>query len=30
VAGAAYFASLIFGQTGGVVRLWRPKRHLEG
>ncbi|HEY8260255.1 MAG TPA: metal ABC transporter permease [Methylosinus sp.] len=30
MAGAAYFLSLIFGRTGGVVRLRRPRRHLEG
>lgn len=29
-AGAAYFASLLFGRTGGVVRLRRPRRHLKG
>jgi zinc/manganese transport system permease protein len=30
MAGAAYFVSLIFGRTGGVMRLRRPHRHLEG
>jgi zinc/manganese transport system permease protein len=30
MAGAAYFLSLIFGRTGGVLRLRRPRRHLEG
>jgi zinc/manganese transport system permease protein len=30
MAGAAYFLSLIFGRTGGVIRLRRPRRHLEG
>lgn len=30
MAGAAYFLSLIFGQAGGLVRLRRPHRHLEG
>ncbi|OAI31209.1 zinc ABC transporter permease [Methylosinus sp. R-45379] len=30
MAGGAYFLSLIFGKTGGVIRLRRPKRHLEG
>lgn len=30
MAGAAYFISLIFGRAGGVVRLRRPHRHLEG
>ncbi|ATQ68568.1 MULTISPECIES: metal ABC transporter permease [Methylosinus] len=30
MAGSAYFLSLIFGRTGGVMRLRRPRRHLEG
>jgi len=30
VAGGAYFLSLIFGRTGGIIRLRRPRRHLEG
>lgn len=30
MAGSIYFVSLIFGRTGGVVRLRRPRRHLEG
>jgi zinc/manganese transport system permease protein len=30
MAGSAYFLSLIFGLTGGVLRLRRPRRHLEG
>jgi zinc/manganese transport system permease protein len=30
MAGAAYFLSLIFGHSGGVIRLRRPRRHLEG
>lgn len=29
-AGAAYFVSLIFGPAGGLLRLKRPRRHLEG
>jgi zinc/manganese transport system permease protein len=29
-AGLVYFASLIFGRAGGVLRLRRPRRHLEG
>jgi zinc/manganese transport system permease protein len=29
-AGAVYFASLIFGPAGGLLRLRRPRRHLEG
>ncbi|MBY6240949.1 metal ABC transporter permease [Methylosinus sp. Sm6] len=29
-AGGAYFLSLIFGRSGGVMRLRRPRRHLEG
>lgn len=29
-AGAVYFASLFFGRAGGVLRLRRPRRHLEG
>ncbi len=29
-AGVVYFASLIFGRAGGVLRLRRPRRHLEG
>ncbi|WP_424361658.1 metal ABC transporter permease [Methylocystis parvus] len=29
-AGLCYFASLIFGRAGGVLRLKRPRRHLEG
>lgn len=29
-AGLVYFASLIFGRAGGVLRLKRPRRHLEG
>jgi zinc/manganese transport system permease protein len=30
MAGAAYFSSLILGRTGGLVRLRRPRSHLEG
>jgi zinc/manganese transport system permease protein len=30
MAGSAYFLSLIFGRTGGVMRLRQPRRHLEG
>jgi zinc/manganese transport system permease protein len=30
MAGGGYFFSLIFGRTGGVLRLRRPRRHLEG
>jgi zinc/manganese transport system permease protein len=30
MAGGAYFLSLIFGPAGGVIRLRRPRRHLEG
>lgn len=30
MVGGAYFFSLIFGRTGGVVRLRRPRGHLEG
>jgi zinc/manganese transport system permease protein len=30
MAGAVYFASLIFGRAGGLARLRRPRRHLEG
>jgi zinc/manganese transport system permease protein len=30
VAGGAYFLSLIFGRTGGLARLRKPRRHLEG
>jgi zinc/manganese transport system permease protein len=29
-AGLCYFVSLIFGRAGGVLRLKRPRRHLEG
>lgn len=29
-AGAAYFASMIFGRAGGLMRLRNPRRHLEG
>ncbi|MCC3246605.1 metal ABC transporter permease [Methylocystis sp. WRRC1] len=29
-AGLVYFASLVFGRAGGVLRLRRPRRHLEG
>ncbi|MEF3366540.1 metal ABC transporter permease [Methylocystis sp. 9N] len=29
-AGLAYFASMIFGPAGGLLRLRRPRRHLEG
>jgi zinc/manganese transport system permease protein len=29
-AGAAYFASLLFGHAGGLARLRRPRRHLKG
>lgn len=29
-AGLIYFVSLIFGRAGGVLRLRRPRRHLEG
>lgn len=29
-AGLAYFGSLAFGRAGGLVRLRRPRRHLEG
>jgi zinc/manganese transport system permease protein len=28
-AGLVYFVSLIFGRAGGVLRLRRPRRHLE-
>lgn len=30
VAGIVYFACLIFGRAGGLARLRRPRRHLEG
>lgn len=30
MAGGAYIVSLIFGTTGGIIRLRRPRRHLEG
>jgi zinc/manganese transport system permease protein len=30
MAGGVYFLSLIFGRAGGLVRLRRPRRHLEG
>jgi zinc/manganese transport system permease protein len=29
-AGIVYFLSLVFGQAGGLLRLRRPRRHLEG
>jgi len=29
-AGLVYFASLVFGRAGGLARLRRPRRHLEG
>jgi zinc/manganese transport system permease protein len=29
-AGIVYFVSLVFGRAGGVLRLRRPRRHLEG
>ena len=29
-AGAFYFFSLVFGRAGGMLRLRRPRRHLEG
>ncbi|MGD9656040.1 MAG: metal ABC transporter permease [Methylocystis sp.] len=29
-AGVAYFVSMIFGHAGGLLRLKRPRRHLEG
>jgi len=29
VAGVIYLASLVLGPAGGVVRLIRPRRHLE-
>jgi zinc/manganese transport system permease protein len=29
-AGVVYFFSMIFGRAGGVLRLKRPRRHLEG
>lgn len=29
-AGLVYFASALFGRTGGLARLRRPRRHLEG
>jgi len=29
-AGLVYFASLVFGRAGGILRLRRPRRHLEG
>ena len=30
VAGFCYLVSMIFGQAGGLIRLIRPRRHLEG
>ena len=29
-AGIVYFLSLVFGRAGGLLRLRRPRRHLEG
>jgi len=29
-AGLVYFVSLVFGRAGGLLRLRRPRRHLEG
>jgi zinc/manganese transport system permease protein len=29
-AGIVYFISLVFGRAGGLLRLRRPRRHLEG
>ncbi len=29
-AGIVYFVSLVFGRAGGMLRLKRPRRHLEG
>lgn len=29
-AGIVYFVSLVFGRAGGLLRLRRPRRHLEG
>lgn len=29
-AGIVYFISLVFGRAGGLLRLFRPRRHLEG
>lgn len=29
-AGLVYFGSLVFGRAGGLIRLRRPRRHLEG
>jgi len=29
-AGLFYFISVVFGRTGGLMRLRRPRRHLEG
>ena len=28
--GVVYFASLAFGRAGGLMRLRRPRQHLEG
>lgn len=29
-AGVVYFASMVFGRAGGLLRLRQPRRHLEG